>query len=97
MARSRLREKSGRRIELRQEFLRIRGRVKYAHGGAAERQSKRADIRRSRSEAVGGCRLRVKGKSLDRWLLEKVAVIVSPDTILRWHRELIAKTWDYSK
>ncbi|HEX7378686.1 MAG TPA: hypothetical protein VF278_16315 [Pirellulales bacterium] len=41
--------------------------------------------------------LAVKGKSLDRRLLEKVAVIVTPDTILRWHRELIAKKWDYSK
>ena len=41
--------------------------------------------------------LAVKGKALDRRLLEKVAVIVRPDTILRWHRELVAKKWDYSK
>jgi transposase InsO family protein len=40
--------------------------------------------------------LAVKGKALDRRLLEKVAVIVSPDTILRWHRQLIAAKWDYS-
>lgn len=41
--------------------------------------------------------LAVKGKALDRRLLEKVAMIVRPDTILRWHRQLIAKKWDYSK
>jgi putative transposase len=40
--------------------------------------------------------LAVKGKALDRRLLEKVAVIVTPDTILRWHRQLVAKKWDYS-
>jgi putative transposase len=40
--------------------------------------------------------LAVKGKALDRRLLEKVCFIVSPDTILRWHRELVARKWDYS-
>ncbi|HQU43136.1 MAG: hypothetical protein B7Z73_05100 [Planctomycetia bacterium 21-64-5] len=40
--------------------------------------------------------LAVKGKALDRRMLEKVSVIVTPDTILRWHRELVAKKWDYS-
>jgi transposase InsO family protein len=41
-------------------------------------------------------RLAVKGKALGRKLLEKVASIVTPDTILSWHRKLIAKKWDYS-
>ena len=29
-------------------------------------------------------------------MLREVAAIVSPDTILRWHRQLVAKKWDYS-
>ena len=41
-------------------------------------------------------RLAVKGKALGRKLLERVATIVTPDTILGWHRKLIAKKWDYS-
>jgi putative transposase len=40
--------------------------------------------------------LAVKGKALGRRVLEQVATIVSPDTILRWHRELIATKWDHS-
>ncbi len=42
-------------------------------------------------------RLAVKGKALGRKLLREVASIVTPDTILAWHRKLIAKKWDYSK
>ncbi len=41
-------------------------------------------------------RLAVKGKALGRKLLGKVASIASPDTILAWHRKLIAKKWDHS-
>ncbi len=41
-------------------------------------------------------RLAVKGKVLGRKLLREVAGIVTPDTILRWHREMVAKKWDYS-
>jgi hypothetical protein len=40
--------------------------------------------------------LAVKGKILGRKMLEMVARIVSPETILRWHRELVARQWDYS-
>ena len=42
-------------------------------------------------------RLAVKGKILGRKMLEQVATIVTPDTILRWHRELVAAKWDYSE
>jgi transposase InsO family protein len=41
-------------------------------------------------------RLAVKGKILGRKMLQEVATIVTPDTILRWHRELVAAKWNYS-
>ena len=40
--------------------------------------------------------LAVKGKALGRKTLMELTTIVTPDTILRWHRQLIAKKWDYS-
>jgi putative transposase len=42
-------------------------------------------------------RLAIKGKVLGRKILAEICSIVTPETILRWHRELIAKKWDYSK
>jgi len=41
-------------------------------------------------------RLAAKGKQLGRKVLGQVATIVTPDTILAWHRRLIAKKWDFS-
>lgn len=41
-------------------------------------------------------RLAAKGKAMGRRLLEQVCTIVTPDTILRWHRELIARKYDSS-
>src|SRR6516162_2028718 len=41
-------------------------------------------------------RLAVKGKVLGRKLLAQVGTLVTPDTILRWHRLLVATKWDYS-
>ena len=40
--------------------------------------------------------LAVKGKSLGRKTLMELTTIVTPDTILRWHRTLVAQKWDYS-
>ena len=42
-------------------------------------------------------RLAVSGKVLGRKLLEEVGTLFTPDTILRWHRILVAKKWDYSQ
>ncbi len=41
-------------------------------------------------------RLAVKGKAVGRKALFEVAAIVTPDTILRWNRQLVAQKWDYS-
>src|SRR3977135_2401849 len=41
-------------------------------------------------------RLAVKGKVLGRRRLEAVAGIVTPDTILRWYRRLVAAKYDGS-
>lgn len=41
-------------------------------------------------------RLAAKGKLLGRRLLAEICTIVTPDTILRWHRQLIARKYDGS-
>jgi putative transposase len=40
--------------------------------------------------------LAAKGKAIGRKALMELATIVTPDTIPRWHRRLIAEKWDYS-
>jgi len=57
-------------------------------------------------ERLGGRRLRFtdaerrrlarKAYALGRKALEKLDTLVSPDTLLRWYRELIAWKWNYS-
>src|SRR5215471_13397254 len=39
--------------------------------------------------------LAAKGRRLGRRVLRQVATIVTPDTILRWHRQLIARKWTF--
>src|ERR671919_430019 len=41
-------------------------------------------------------RLAGRGQQLGRRLLRQVATIVTPDTILRWHRRLIAQKWTFT-
>jgi putative transposase len=41
-------------------------------------------------------RLAVIGQRLGRRILAHVATLVTPATILRWHRELIARKWTYA-
>jgi len=42
-------------------------------------------------------RLAVKAKALGRQLLGELAMILTPDTLLAWHRKLIAKKWTYAR
>jgi len=52
--------------------------------------------RRMRFNDDQRCRLALKAKKLGRRLLSQVATIVTPETLLAWHRRLIAKNYDGS-
>jgi len=38
-----------------------------------------------------------KAKAVGRKALLQLDTLVSPDTLMRWHRRLVAQKWDFSK
>ena len=43
------------------------------------------------------CRLAAKGREVGRKGLLEIGSLVTPDTLLRWHRELIAQKWTFER
>ncbi len=67
------------------EYLREENRVLKAQLG-------RRKLRLSDADRI---RLAVRGVALGRRILDEFPSIVTPETILRWHRKLVAQKWTY--
>jgi transposase InsO family protein len=52
--------------------------------------------RRMRFTDVERAWLARKAKAVGRKMLRELGTIVSPDTLLRWHRQLVARKWNFS-
>ena len=49
-----------------------------------------------RFSGQGACVARAQGFRIPRKVLLDLGTIVTPDTLLRWHRQLIARKFDFS-
>jgi hypothetical protein len=65
----------------------------------AENRTLRAQLGRQRLRLTDAQRRRlaILGHRLGRERLRTVATLVNPDTILRWHRQLVARKWTYAR
>jgi len=71
------------------DYLKEQVRVLVEH---QEKENKR--IRLTHSQRM---RVAAKAKRLSRKMLERCTELLTPDTIMRWHRKLIAEKYDGSK
>ena len=55
------------------------------------------EVQRLRFTDEQRMRLAVKAKALGRQLLDELETLVTPDTLLAWHRKLIAQKWTYAR
>ncbi|MFQ5352040.1 MAG: hypothetical protein ACE5D3_03090, partial [Candidatus Binatia bacterium] len=69
------------------EYLRVENRILREHLGG----------RRLRLTNAQRCRLAAAAKKIGRKRLFGIATVVTPDTLLRWYRRLIARKYDGSR